>query len=122
MGGEDERVRLIGIDTPETAKPDAPAECYADEARAHLGELLPDGTAIRLERDVEDRDRYGRLLAYVHRVDDDLFVNLEMATGGFATAFSVPPNVTHAPDFVAAASAARAEGRGLWDRCENDGS
>ena len=66
LGGHAERVRLLGIDTPETDEPGKPVQCYGKEASAaHQAELLPAGTAVRLERDVEARDRYGRLLAYV---------------------------------------------------------
>jgi micrococcal nuclease len=112
-----ESVRLIGIDTPETNGPGGLRECFGKEASARLGELLPDGTAVRLVRDVEARDRYGRLLAYVYRKHDDLFVNLALAEDGFAAPLSIPPNVAHRDAFVAAAAEARDEGRGLWGRC-----
>src|SRR4051794_30500426 len=74
IGGSEEHVRLIGIDTPETKKPDHPVECFGPEASARTTELLPKGTAVRLERDVEPRDRFDRLLAYVYRASDDLFI------------------------------------------------
>ena len=67
IAGRDERVRLIGIDTPETVKPEAPVECYGPEASAFTKQLLPEGTPVRLERDVVgtvsrlDRDAFGRL-------------------------------------------------------------
>src|SRR6476469_2975663 len=63
IGGRDENVRVLGIDTPETHKPDTPVECYGPEASNRLVALLPAGTVVRLVRDVESRDRYGRLLA-----------------------------------------------------------
>src|SRR5829696_5408219 len=66
-GGGEERVRLIGIDTPETKKPGSPIECFGPEASAHLAELVPVGTAVRVLRDVEARDVYGRFLAYLFR-------------------------------------------------------
>ena len=75
FGGEVEPVRLLGIDTPETHHPTRPVECYGAEASARTAELLPEGTEVHLVRDVEARDRYGRLLAYVYRAEDDLFVN-----------------------------------------------
>lgn len=113
----EERVRLIGIDTPETKKPDTPVECFGAESSARLGQLLPAGTTVRFERDVDERDRYGRLLAYAHRLGDDLFVNRAMVAEGFAASYTVPPNVAHAADFDAAARAARRSGLGLWGRC-----
>lgn len=117
LGHSDVTVRLIGIDTPETHKPDTPVECFGVEATKALGRLLPKGTTIRLERDVEARDRYGRLLGYVYRTRDRAFINLEMARAGFAAAYTYPPNVAHSGEFVAAAADARDAGRGLWSAC-----
>jgi micrococcal nuclease len=118
--GRDERVRLVGIDTPESVRPGAPVECYALAASARTKALLPAGTKVRLVRDVEERDQYGRLLAYVYRADDDLFVNLALTREGYAEPLTVPPNVAHAAEFVAAARDARARGRGLWAKCDTD--
>jgi micrococcal nuclease len=117
LGDEDETIRLIGIDTPETKRPGTPVECFGPEASARMAELLPEGTVVRLERDVEERDRYGRLLAYVHRRTDDLFVNRAMAAEGFAGPSRVPPNVTRTDELAEAVADARAAGRGLWARC-----
>ena len=117
LGGADESVRLIGIDTPETRGPGGLRECFGAEATRHMEGLLPQGTRVTVVRDVDARDRYGRLLAYVHRADDDLFVNLAMARDGYAAALTVPPNVAHAERFVAAAGEARRAGRGLWSAC-----
>jgi len=114
---QSERVRLIGIDTPESVDPRRPVECFGKEASAHLAELLPEGTPVRLERDVEARDRFDRLLTYVYRQPDDLFVNLAMARDGFAEVATFPPNVAHTDDLAAAARDAREEGRGLWSAC-----
>src|SRR5687768_4909974 len=75
IGGRDERVRLIGVDTPESVRPDSPVECFGPEAASFTTSLLPTGTALHLERDPEARDDYGRLLAYVYRAEDGLFVN-----------------------------------------------
>ena len=115
--GVEERVRLIGIDTPETHGRGGLRECFGQEATRHMAELLPPGTPIRLVRDVEARDRYGRLLAYVYRERDDLFVNLALARDGYAAAYTFPPNVAHAEEFKDAAAEAREAGRGLWDAC-----
>jgi micrococcal nuclease len=117
IGGHDETVRLIGIDTPETVDPRQPVGCFGKEASAHTKELLPKGTEVRLVRDVEARDRYDRLLAYVYRVKDDLFVNLELAEQGYADLLTYPPNVAHVADFTAAVAAARDANRGLWGAC-----
>ena len=116
--GDDERVRLVGIDTPESVDPRRPVECLGKEAAAHLRQLLPEGTEVRLERDIEARDRYDRLLAYVHRVDDDLFVNLAMLEAGYAAPLTIPPNVAYTARFSAAARQAREAGRGLWSACQ----
>lgn len=117
VGGSEERVRLLGIDTPETHGRGGLRECFGREATAHTQGLLPKGTRVRLVRDVEARDRYGRLLVYVYRADDDLFVNLALAERGFAAAYTYPPNIAHADELVAAAGRARQAGRGLWGRC-----
>jgi micrococcal nuclease len=116
-GGEEERVRLIGVDTPETHGPGGLRECFGQEATDQVAAWLPPGTHVRLVRDAEARDRYRRLLAYVYRRKDGFFVNLGLAERGFAAPLSIPPNVTHRADFVAAAADARAKSKGLWGRC-----
>ena len=116
IDGRTERVRLIGINTPETKDPRRPVECYGPEASALTSLLLPAGTGVRLERDVEARDDYGRLLAYVRR-SDGLFVNLELARQGAAVVLSIRPNTAFAAVIAAAADEARRAGRGLWAAC-----
>lgn len=110
----DERVRLIGIDTPESVKPGTPVECFAREASAEMKRLV-EGRRVRLVLDAEKRDRYRRLLAYVYR--GDLFVNEEMVRRGFASVATFPPNVRHVDLFLRAQREARAAGRGLWGAC-----
>ncbi len=110
----DERVRLIGIDTPESVKPGTPVECFAREASAEMKRLVL-GRRVRLVRDVEERDRYGRLLAYVYV--GRTFVNAEMVRRGFASVATFPPNVRHVDTFVRLQREARAAGRGLWSAC-----
>ena len=117
LGGDEERMRLIGIDTPESVKPDSPIECFGKEASAFTESLLPPGTPVRVERDVEARDDFGRLLGYVLRADDSLFVNLEIVEQGYAQPLTIPPNVAHADEFVAAARDAEAADLGLWSAC-----
>ena len=117
LAGTEERVRLIGIDTPETHGAGGLRECFGAEASRRMADLLPPGTEVRLVRDVEARDRYERLLAYVYRRADGLFVNLAMVQEGYATTLTYPPNVAHVDEFVAAVRRARQDGRGLWGRC-----
>jgi micrococcal nuclease len=117
LGGVDERVRLIGIDTPESVARERPVECFGPEAKARLAELLPPGTEVRLERDVEARDRYGRLLAYVFRSTDDLHINLVLVQEGYAEARPFEPNVTRQAELDRAEDEARAANRGLWPAC-----
>ncbi|MFP3906033.1 MAG: thermonuclease family protein [Acidimicrobiales bacterium] len=112
-----EHVRLLGIDTPETSHPTRPVECFGAEATARLTELIPPGSVVRLERDVEGRDHYGRLLLYLYRADDDLFVNEALVNEGFAVALPVDPNDAHRTTFAAAQQQARADQRGLWEAC-----
>lgn len=116
-GSGEEAVRLIGIDTPETHGAGGLRECFGKEAARRMAELLPKGTAVRLVRDVEARDRYERLLAYVYRSKDGLFVNLALAREGYAAPLTIPPNVAHSEAFVRAAAQARRESRGLWGSC-----
>lgn len=114
----DERVRLIGIDTPEV---NGPVECYGEEASAALAALVPVGTEVRLVFDVDPVDRYDRTLAYVYRRSDGLDVNLRMAEDGFALPLTVAPNVARERDFADAATRAREAGRGLWSACDGAG-
>ena len=115
--GREERVRLIGIDTPETKKPNSPIECFGPEATAFTEALLPIGTPIYIERDVVNRDDFGRLLGYVYRADDGIFVNYEIMRQGFAQPLSIPPNDTFAELFADAARAAEADDARLWAAC-----
>jgi micrococcal nuclease len=117
LGGTEESVRLIGIDTPESVARDRPDECFGAEASERLQALLPVGTAVRLTRDVEPRDVYDRLLAYVHRSADGLLVNAAQVAEGFAEAKHYPPNTAYRADFERAERAAREGGLGLWAAC-----
>ena len=116
-GGYPERVRLIGIDTPETVKPDTPVQCWGPQASTHLKHLLPPGTQLRVSRDTVLRDKYGRLLLYLWRVSDGLFVNLEIGKDGWGRQLTIPPNTAHEADFGAAVGHAQAEHLGLWGHC-----
>lgn len=120
IGEVDETVRLLGIDTPESVDPRSPVECFGREAAEHLASLLPPGTDVRLVRDVEGRDRYDRLLAYVYRQQDAMFVNLALVREGYAAVLTYPPNVAHADEFTVAAAEARVDARGLWGACRGE--
>lgn len=120
LAGEVEAIRLIGIDTPESKRPNTPVECFAKESGLALRSLLPLETAVRIELDVELRDRYGRLLGYVLRSSDGLFVNHEMARAGMAAALTFPPNVQYSEEFRAAAEGAQANNVGLWSMCASN--
>ncbi len=117
LDGTEERVRLIGIDTPESVAEDRPDQCYGKEASDELSRLIPPGTALVLERDVEPRDQYGRLLAYVHRAVDDLFINEVLVRDGFAGTLTYPPNDAYAEAFRSLEASARQNGTGLWGAC-----
>jgi micrococcal nuclease len=115
--GNTERVRLIGVNTPETKHPTKPIECFGPEASAYLTQLLPKGTHVRMERDIEARDRYGRMLLYLYRESDNLFINLDLVSHGYGTPMSIEPNTFHRNDFVHAAALAETTNEGLWKAC-----
>jgi micrococcal nuclease len=119
LAGRAERVRYIGIDTPESVKPDAPVQCFAHKAAAENARLVAH-ERVRLVLDVEARDRFGRLLAYVYRVRDGVFVNAALVRGGFARTLTIPPNVRFAERFRDLAAQARRDGRGLWSACGSE--
>src|SRR3954447_4833089 len=111
LAGGDQTVRYIGIDTPESVKPGTPVQCYAEAASARNRRLVA-GREVTLRTDAESRDRYGRLLAYVYRRGDGLFVNAELVREGFATSLTIPPNVAHAAELLALERSARKARRG----------
>ena len=119
VGGREERVRYIGIDTPESARGGEGVECFARRAAAENARLV-DGRRVRLEPDAEPRDRYGRLLAYVFRVEDRRMVNESLVRGGYAVPLTIPPNDRYAERFAHAAEEARGGRRGLWGACERE--
>jgi micrococcal nuclease len=119
--GSREDVRYIGIDTPETAKPDAPVECGADAAD-RVNEQLVGDREVRLRFDAERRDDYGRLLAYVFvpgegRGGGSLLVNAELVRRGLARTLTIAPNDSRAALFARLAARAGQAGRGLWGAC-----
>jgi len=117
IGDRSETVRLIGLDAPESVAPTRPVQCFGPEASRFLAAVLPAGTEITLLRDAEARDIYNRLLGYVVRSHDGLFVNLEVVTAGYAAVLTYPPNDHYADVLDRAEAEAVASGRGLWGVC-----
>ena len=109
--GQTYDIRLIGIDTPESVKPGTPVECFAKEASAATKALL-EGQEVRLVKDVEEADRYDRLLRYVYLGDE--MANARLVANGYAHAYTYPPNVRHADLLVQLEREARDNDRGLW--------
>ena len=109
--GEAYIVRLIGIDTPESVKPGTPVECFAKEASAATKALL-EGAAVTMVKDVENTDRYDRLLRYIYMEDE--MANARLVVNGYASAYTYPPNVRWSELFVQLQREARENDRGLW--------
>lgn len=112
-----ERVRLIGIDTPEVDHTGPDDECYGEESKAYLTAIL-DGKRIWLTFDAECEDRFGRSLAYVHRgTEENPFVQRLMLQGGWAESYAVRPNVSFRETFDSDQAQARSRGDGIWGSC-----
>lgn len=121
LGGQNETVRLIGIDTPETHDPRKPVQCFGEAAAAHARELM-EGRNVRLEADPtnSNRDKYNRLLRYVYLPDGQL-VNAQLISDGYAFAYVVFP-YTRLNEFRALEAQAQQANRGLWAGCNVDQS
>jgi len=113
IGSKNEKVRFIGVDTPESVRPDTPVEKYAAEAKAFTKKML-EGKNVRLEFDVQKRDIYARLLAYVY-IEDGRMLNKLLAEEGYAQVMTVPPNVKYQQDFIRLERKARESKKGLWN-------
>lgn len=113
-----QKVRYLGVDTPETVDPRRPVECFGKEAK-NKNKQLVEGKRVILEKDISETDKYGRLLRYVYLPmgDNLLFVNDYLIRAGFATVLTYPPDVKFAEQFLKAQSAAKAEKLGLWGGC-----
>jgi micrococcal nuclease len=110
--GRRERVRVIGVDTPESVAPNRPVEPFGEEASDFAKHYL-DGETVWLAGDAEPRDRYGRMLAYVW-LRDGTFWNALLVAEGYAQQLTIPPNVTYAGLFRRLVAEARRDDRGLW--------
>ena len=109
-------VRLTGINAPETGDGRTTRECYGPESRRWLSERAPAGTRLTLVFDVGERDRFGRVLAYVYD-PAGAFLNRELVDAGYARTMRMAPNLRHADELRDAERRARAERRGLWGAC-----
>lgn len=114
LDGVEEDVRYIGVDTPETVKPDTPVQCFGPQA-SDFNHRLVEGRRVRLVFGEERRDVYGRLLAYVYL--DGRFVNAELVRRGLARTLTIPPNDRFATRLKRLEIAAARSGRGLWGSC-----
>ena len=114
LRGEDEDVRYIGVDTPETVAPGEPVDCFGPRA-SNFNESVVEGERVRLVFDAELRDAYDRLLAYVYL--GDRFINAELVRRGYARSLTIPPNDRFAGLFRRAEHRAGVAGRGLWGAC-----
>ena len=125
--GKKEHVRLIGIDAPESrdnqrARRAAEREgrdletilSYGKRSSEYLRRIVPPGTAVRVVLDVEHRDHYGRLLAYLYSDQGGDMINERMIRDGYAYPLTVPPNVAHAKRFKELYQQARSRRSGLW--------
>jgi micrococcal nuclease len=129
IGDRVEDVRLIGVDTPETVKPDTPVQCFGERA-SHFTKRRLTGRRVRLVFGAERRDVYGRLLAYVYLAQRTLYVSKDVKSRpryrffnpilvrrGLARSLTIPPNDRFAPRFRRLEQAAARAARGLWGAC-----
>lgn len=110
------KVRYIGIDTPEIVDSKKPVQCFGKEA-ARENEKLVGGQEIEMEKDVNNTDKYGRLLRYVYI--EGKMINLELVSFGFAKTETIPPDVKYADQIKAAEENARLQNLGLWKQCQS---
>ena len=118
-----QKVRYIGMDTPETKHPKKSVQCYGREASAKNKELV-EGKQILMEKDVSETDRYGRLLRYIYlpnpkASDEAIFVNEYLVEQGYARLLTYPPDIKYNEILQAAEKTARKQNKGLWSSCKN---
>lgn len=110
--GTEERVRLIGVDTPESVHPDKEKNTEFGTTASNFSKDLLTDKYVKIELDVQERDQYGRLLAYIYL--DDVMVNKLLLQEGYAKVATYPPNVKYVDDFTAIQEEARNNKKGLW--------
>lgn len=116
---EKDKVRLLGIDTPETKDPRKSVQCFGKEASSEMRKLVFQ-KVVYLQKDVSETDKYGRLLRYVYLPLENgmiLFVNDYLIREGFATVLTYPPDVKFTTQFLEAQSQAKETKKGLWGKC-----
>ncbi|MBI5134882.1 thermonuclease family protein [Candidatus Uhrbacteria bacterium] len=111
------KIRLIGVDTPETVDPRKEVQCFGPEAKEFTSNLLT-GQWVRLETDVSTTDKYGRTLAYLWR--DQVMVNDLLIKEGFARLLTIPPDVKYVEQFKQSQESARVQQKGLWGECTDE--
>ncbi|MFF2277935.1 thermonuclease family protein [Agromyces sp. NPDC058126] len=118
VDGVEQTVRLIGIDTPETVRPNTPVECYGPEASAHTHELL-DGRTVTLTADPtqDDTDRYGRWLRYVTDSQTGTDVGATLLEGGYAHEYTYDTQYVRQGEYMQLERDATATALGLWGAC-----
>lgn len=112
VNGKEERIRLLLVDTPETKHPDKPIQPFGEEASAFTKSILTNGKVVQLEFDLAQRDKYGRLLAYVYV--DGKMLNEILLEKGFARLAVFPPNTQYVDEFGALQENAQTAGVGIW--------
>lgn len=110
--GTDEKLRLIGVDTPESVHPDKTKNTEFGDTVSTYSKKKLDGKKVGVEFDVQERDQYGRLLAYVY-VGKTMY-NKSLLKKGYASVATFPPNVKYVDDFTAIQKKARNKGKGMW--------
>jgi endonuclease YncB( thermonuclease family) len=117
MNGIIEKIRMIGVDTPETHKPNTPVQCYGEEAAAYTKQLIGnDRVRVASDSKSSNRDRYNRLLRYVY-LPDGRMVETELITHGYGFAYTYFP-FTKSAEFTADEQQAQAAHIGLWSACK----
>jgi micrococcal nuclease len=114
------KIRYIGVDTPETVKPNSPVECFGKKA-SEFNKTLTLNKKVRLESDAGDTDQYGRKLRYVYLLEGeykDQMVNEILLENGYATLLTVQPNVKYVDRFKKLEAEARIGNKGLWKECK----
>lgn len=108
-----DRLRYVGIDTPEEFDQRKPVQCFAKEAASKNKEIV-EGKIIKFYKDVVEMDMYGRWLGFVY-LEDGTFVNMELVKQGFGFAYPYPPDVSKSDEFASAETYARTHKLGLWN-------